>query len=142
MQSRGGVKRDLGGLRRRRLCAASLLAQGLSQAEVARRLGVSREAVRLWAAVLAERGLDELCHPSRLGRRPQLAPEDLSRISQALEAGPETLGLPTGPWTGQRVAALIERLYGVHHHRTHVCRMLHRLGWSFHRRRWEPAGGA
>ena len=33
-------------------------------------------------------------------------------------------------WTTQRIAALIERRLGVDHHRNHVGKLLHQLGWS------------
>ena len=50
------MKRDLKALQRRRLRAARLLTKGLPQAEVARRVGVSRQSVSAWAAKLEADG--------------------------------------------------------------------------------------
>jgi transposase len=45
MGNPAGVKRDFEGLERRRMAAAKLLQQAVSQSEVARRLGVHRQSV-------------------------------------------------------------------------------------------------
>ena len=45
-----GVGRDFEALERRRMRAASLLAKGLSQSEVARQVGAHRQSVSKWAA--------------------------------------------------------------------------------------------
>jgi transposase len=39
-------------------------------------------------------------------------------------------GLDTGPWTCARVADLIEERFGVRYHPAHVCRLLHKLGYT------------
>ena len=49
MGNAAGVRRDFEGLERRRMAAAELLKQGVSQSEVARRLGVHRQSVIRWA---------------------------------------------------------------------------------------------
>src|ERR1035437_9333 len=51
-----GVGRDFEGLERRRMRAARLLAKGLSQSEVARRVGAHRQSVSRWAAALHAQG--------------------------------------------------------------------------------------
>ena len=50
-----GVRRDFDALEARRLHAARLLERGLTQAEVARQVGVHRQSVSRWAYQL-ERG--------------------------------------------------------------------------------------
>jgi len=52
-------KRDFDELERRRMKAVKLFQQGLSQAEVARRLKVTRESVRRWWNQFAARGSRE-----------------------------------------------------------------------------------
>jgi transposase len=125
-------------MERRRLAAAKLLGRGLSEAEVARRVGVHRQSVNRWAKQLAERGMAGLKHPGRAGRKPRLSRSDLRRIERALKEGPEALGYPTSLWTTERVAHLIEEECGVKYHPGHVWRILKKLGWSCRR----PAGGA
>jgi transposase len=56
MGNAAGVRRDFAGLERRRMAAAELLRQGMSQSEVARRLGVHRQSVIRWARQLAQSG--------------------------------------------------------------------------------------
>src|SRR3990170_1292895 len=102
-----GVRRDFLALERRRLRAARLLAQGLAEAEVARRVGVQRQSVNRWARTLAEQGKQGLKHPGRAGRKPRLTPAARRQIMRALQRGPEAYGYPTNLWTTARVAWLI-----------------------------------
>jgi len=128
-----GVRRDFEALERRRLEAARLLRQGLSQGEVARRVGVHRQSVSRWARQLAEGGRASLKKAGRAGRKPRLSPADLRRVERGLKRGPEALGYGTGLWTARRVAKLIEQECGVQYHPGHVWRILRDLGWSVQR---------
>ena len=49
-----GTKRDLEAIEARRIAGARMLKRKMVQADVARELGVSRQAVSLWARQLAE----------------------------------------------------------------------------------------
>ena len=123
MGNPAGVKRDFEGLERRRMAAAKLLQQGVSQAEVARRLGVHRQSVIRWVRELRKSGRAGL---------------NLQAIEQALKRGPQALGYETALWTAPRVARLIEQRCGVRYHPAHVWRLLGQLGWSCQR----PVGRA
>ena len=133
MGNPAGVKRDFEGLQRRRMAAAKLLEQGVSQAEVARRLGVHRQSVIRWARELMKSGRSGLKKAGRAGRRPRLGTADLQAIEGALKRGPQALGYETALWTAPRVARLIEQLCGVRYHPAHVWRLLGQLGWSCQR---------
>lgn len=122
--------RDFEALERRRLAGATLLRQGTPQAEVARRLGVSRQSVSRWAKTVAEQGRRGLRLARRVGRPPRLSPADLRRVERALKAGPEAHGYATGLWTLARVATLIEAECGVRYSKPWVWHLLRRLGWS------------
>jgi transposase len=100
-----GVTFDRVKLERRRLQAARLLEKGLTQAEVARRVGVHRQSVNRWAQQLVEGGRDALKRAPRTGRPAQLASEDLRRIEAGLKRGPEALGYRTvsGPRGASRI---------------------------------------
>src|SRR5580692_3883355 len=52
-----------------------LLADGVSQAEVARRVGLRRRIVRKWAERFVERGLRGLDDAPRSGRPPRFSPD-------------------------------------------------------------------
>src|SRR5208337_5120830 len=107
MGNPAGVRRDFEGLEERRMEAARLLKQGVSQSEVARRLGVHRQSVIRWARQLERSGVRGLRRAGRAGRKPKLGAAQLQRIEQGLKRGPEALGYTTGLWTAGRVRELI-----------------------------------
>ena len=133
-----GVKLDRVQLERRRMRGARLLQQGVSEAEVARLVGVHRQSVNRWAQQLANGGRGALKRAPRTGRPPQLSAMDRKRIEQGLKRGPEALGYRTALWTAWRVADLIERECGVKYSTVQAWRVLRSLGWSPQR----PAGRA
>jgi transposase len=133
-----GMRRDFAALERRRVKAADLLQQGLSQSEVARRVGAHRQSVSQWAEALREKGRKGLKRAGRAGRRARLKAEDLKRIERGLKRGPEALGYGTSLWTSARVAHLIEEECGIRYHAGHAWRILRQLGWSCQR----PTGRA
>ena len=133
-----GVKRDFAALEHRRLQAVKFFEQGFSQAEVARKTGVSRESTRRWYNDWTSKGKAGLKQAGRAGRKPRLLPEQLQQLRRGLKEGPEVLGYGTGLWTSWRVADLIERQTGQKFHPGHVWRILRSLGWSCQR----PVGRA
>jgi transposase len=128
-----GVRRDFEALERRRLQGMRLLEKGLSQSEVARRLGVGHASVNRWARVLAELGPKGLKKAGRAGRKPSLSAQDLKRLEQGLLKGPEALGYETPLWTLWRVGHLIEQEFGVQYHKGHIWKILRQLQWSCQR---------
>lgn len=136
--ARVGARRDFEALERHRLEAAQLLKQGVWPAEVARRLGVSRQSVHRWQQRVAQDGRRALRKAGRAGRPPKLTAGDLRRLKRALLAGPEAQGYATGLWTLKRVAQLIETQCGVRYSQPRVWQLLRQLGWSCQR----PTGQA
>jgi transposase len=118
----------------RRLAAATLLRQGrFSQAEIARQLGVSRASVSRWAATLAQdgqRGLEARPIP---GRSPRLDDKAWARLGRLLDRGAMAAGFATERWTLKRIAALIEREFGIHYHPRYLERPLKAHGFSVQR---------
>jgi transposase len=127
-------------LERRRLRAAELFAAGILQAEVARRLGVSRQAVSTWHGRWNARGPDALRSKGPTGPTPRLSDEALAKVEQALQRGAVASGFTGELWTLERIALVIEHLTGVRHHPAHVWAILsYRLGWSLQRPRRRAA---
>lgn len=125
------IKRDFKAMEQRRFRALSLLEEGLSQAEIARRTKVSRQSVLRWNQQRLAGGKDALRAAGRAGRRPRLQPRQEQRLLKLLVAGPEAAGFPTPLWTLERVAKLIRREFGFPCHVTTAMRVLRdRLGWS------------
>jgi transposase len=121
-------------LEARRLEAAELFAQGRSQAEVARELGVSRQSAHVWHAAWQQGGVDALRSRGPTGPDPKLSATQLARVEEALLAGAMANGFDTDLWTLERVAVVITQLTGVRYHPGHVWVILrHRLGWTLQR---------
>lgn len=132
------MRRDFDALERRRFRAFGLLNKGLSEAEVARRVGVHRQSVNRWAKQIDDKGRAGLKQAGRAGRKSRLRETDLKRLELGLKQGPQALGYETHLWTLERVAELIERDFGVEYHPGHVGWLLKKLGWSCQR----PTGRA
>ena len=118
----------------RRLRAAELFAQGRSQAEVARDLGVSRQSAHLWHTRFEQGGVDALRSRGPSGPDPKLSDAQLATVEQALLAGAMANGFDTDLWTLERITVVIAQLTGVRYHPGHVWVILRRrLGWTLQR---------
>lgn len=115
---------------RRRLKAASFFIQGMSQAEVARRLKVSRTAVYYWHQTWERAGIVGLqAVPD--GRPSSLTPADWHKVERQLLKGPEAQGYATEIWTLPRIAVLVKKSTGVAYQtEAGVWKLLRSLGWS------------
>ena len=128
MGNPAGVRRDFEALEERRMEAARLLKQGVSQSEVARRLGVDRQSAVRWDRQLAQSGREGLKKAGRAGRKRLLSGAQPKQLERAFKRGPEALGYAGGLWTTNRVRGLIAEQCGVRYHEAHVWRILRRLG--------------
>ena len=118
----------------RRLAGATLLRQGrLSQAEIARKLGVSRASVCRWAATLAQEGLHGLEARPIPGQLPRLDEKAWTRLGRLLDRGAIAAGFATERWTLNRIAAVIEREFGISYHPRYLERPLKAHGFSVQR---------
>jgi transposase len=117
-------------LERRRRRAVELVKQGESPDDVAHFLGCGRSSVYTWLKLDRERpqALAAKAHP---GRTPRLSREQIAELEGLLLKGAKAHGWTTQLWTADRVAALIERHFGVRFHPEHVRKIVkRRLGWS------------
>src|SRR5215211_6846445 len=131
---RPAAQRERDRLQARRLRAGELFAAGVRQAEVARQLEVSAQAVSVWHRRWQTRGTDGLRSRGSSGPAPQLTDQQLATVEQALLQGAQAHGFVGELWTLDRIATVIERLTGVQHHPAWVWALLrHRLGWSVQR---------
>jgi transposase len=117
----------------RRLRARKLMRQGWKQRTIAAALGVTPGAVSQWLKRAAEVGIAALRNRIRPGPTPRLTPEQRARIPEVLAGGAEAYGFAGDVWTTARVAAVIERAFGVRCHPAHVSRLLRAVGWSLQR---------
>ena len=115
---------------RRREGARLLRAGKLSQAAIARQLGVSRAAVTLWKQALAVSGLRGLAARRVPGRPPQMSAHDWQRLLRMLKRGALRAGFETNRWTLPRIRSIIQREFDVGYSSAWVSRRLAQLGWS------------
>ena len=93
-------------------------------------VGVARQTVYTWKALLDEGGIDALRAVPGPGRPAKLDEVQLSQVRAALVQSPTEHGFGTELWTLKRVARLIERMRGVRFGQTQVWRILGSLGFS------------
>ena len=116
-------------LERRRRKAAKLFRRSVTQALIARQLGVSRTAVHYWHKEWKARGNTAL-DKKKVGPKGGLTVAVRKKIIRILERGPEASGYATQLWTLARVGKVITREGHVTYGQTQVWRILRSLGWS------------
>ena len=125
------AKRDMKAIEARRLEGARLLKRKVSQSEVARRLGVSRQSVSDWAKQLAAvNGAVGKLRSKPLGRPKHLDVAQCETLRQMLLQGALSAGFPTELWTIKRVRVLIKREFGVAYSSTGGWALLRSLGFT------------
>lgn len=115
---------------KRRLRAGRMLLAGKTPAQAAQAVGVARQTVYTWKALLDERGIDALRAMPTRGRPARLNDDQLQALARVLLDKPTEHGFGTELWTLKRVGVLIERLYGVKFGQTQIWRILGSLGFS------------
>lgn len=124
------VKKRLDEATKKRLRAGRMLLAGKGPSEVASAVGVARQTVYTWKALLDEGGIDALRAVPRRGRPAKLDEGQLAGLRRALLQSPTEHGFGTELWTLKRVGTLIKRMYGVEFGQTQVWRILGALGFS------------
>ena len=114
----------------RRKRALALLDRGLSLHEVGRRVGCAAVSVMRWRNARRRGGAQALKVRFSPGRPWKLDAAERKRLLRLLVKGPLAQGYRTNLWTTARIAELVEREFGVRHHRDHIGRLMHSLGWS------------
>lgn len=114
----------------RRQRAIELLQAGKAPAEVAEFLGVDRNTVYRWQRRYRREGKPGIAARTIPGRPPRLRPEQRDSLLRCLEQGARAHGFATDRWTQQRVAALIQSMFGVTFCPFHVGRILAATGWE------------
>jgi transposase len=115
---------------RKRLRAGRMLLAGKTPTQAAQAVGVARQTVYTWKALLDEGGIEALRTMPTRGRPARLDDAQLQALGRVLLDKPTEHGLGTELWTLKRVGVLIERLYGVKFGQTQIWRILGGLGFS------------
>lgn len=118
----------------RRLLAARLFRAGeLTPAEIARTLGVSRAAVSQWHTRWQHGGDRRLKTRATRHRPAKLSAAQWRMLGRILDRGAVASGFDTEQWTLKRIAAVIERRFGVTYHYRYLERPLKAHGFSVQR---------
>lgn len=115
---------------RRRRAVEMVEKEGLTQAEVARRIKVDGRTIRKWMEWHRGRGTRALRARPTPGRPTLLKTRELKRLEALLLKGAQAAGYATDLWSGPRVLELIHREFGVRYNISHVPRLLRKMGWS------------
>ena len=97
---------------KRHVRAGRMLLAGKGCAETAATVGVARQTVYTWKALLDEGGIDALRAVPDPGRPARLDAAQLAQVRAALLQNPTEHGFGTELWTLKRVGVVIERLHG------------------------------
>lgn len=118
-------------LEERRLEGGRLLKAGkLSQAEIARWLGVSRATVSDWAKTVEAKGICGLRKRKAAGSQSKLSSMQKQKLKYMLDRGALANGFPTDRWTLERVRQLIQQKFEIAYHPNYLNRLLRNLGFS------------
>jgi transposase len=113
----------------RRLRAVALVEAGLSQKDVARKLGVSKTSLSVWCKRCRQGGEAALRAKPRKARS-RLKPRQLQQLERILLNGPRRSGYATELWTLKRVVEVIEKRFGIRYSESNVWHILRRMNWS------------
>lgn len=115
---------------KRRKRAVRLYQKGLSQYKIAKKFGVSFEAVSKWVKAFEKKGLNGLKSGGKPGPKCKLKPEKQKAIKKAILKGPKASGYDTDLWTLQRLQALVKKISRVNYHQGHIWKIVVSLGFS------------
>jgi len=105
-----------------------------SQADIARKLGVTRGCVSQWLEAYRKAGdsLEGLDAKKHTGRPPQMTEEEKARLVRMIQRGAQYYGFETDLWTTERISKLIAVHFKMRkYHPDHVRKILHSLGLSW-----------
>ena len=102
--------------------------QGWRVSDLVRRLGLSDPTTRLWIKRFNAQGLAGLQDAPRSGRPPTYTPEQVAEVLAAALTAPQTLGLPFGSWTLDRLASYLHEQRGIAMKRSRIDELLGREG--------------
>ena len=102
--------------------------QGKRVIEVAEQLHLCDRTVRRWIYRFNEAGVEGLRDQSRAGRPPTYSEEQRSEVVAASLTDPQSLGLPFGSWTLDRLQAYLHEHKGIPIKRSRIAEILAQEG--------------
>lgn len=115
------------------MASVEMFRGGISESEIARRLGVTPQAVHGWHVLFKRGGEEALRKRRRTGRPSSLTPAERKRLAVILVAGAVRAGYSTDLWTTERVADVVKRRFEVDYTTVGVWKLLRSMGFSWQR---------
>ena len=115
---------------KRRAKAAKLFKQGVSHAEISRRLSVTPAAVTQWRHAYAHGGKKALASKGPAGFPSKVTPEKRKRFKVEILKGPLAHGYLTNLWTLPRLAAVLAKIVRVRYSEVWVWKIVRDLGFT------------
>lgn len=110
--------------------AGALFSKNMVQADVARQVGVSKSTICRWYKDWESRNKTEVGPAGRRGGVCRLSLAQLEQLKKELLRGPKAHGHSTELWTLARIAALIEKVFGVGYRTGSVWYLMRQIGFS------------
>ena len=107
--------------------------QGRTSGNIATLIDAPLSRVSEWIKNYELLGYESLLEGQRSGRPGQLADWQMQSLQDILDSGPVAYGYLSGIWNARMIKRVIQDEFGVTFHRSHVCRILHQLGFSVQR---------
>jgi len=124
------ARKRLSAAAKRRVRAGRLLLAGKGCADIAEAVGVARQTVYTWKALLDEGGIEARRAVPDPGRPARLSDTQRAQVRAALLQSPTEHGFGTELWTLKRVGIVIHQLSSIRFGQTQVWRILGTLGFS------------
>jgi transposase len=87
--------------------------EGLRIPEIALKLGLHHQTVRMWLKRFNLEGISGLDEDPRPGKTPTYSREQLGEVVAAALTNPQTLGLPVACWTLERLEAYLNEIKAI-----------------------------
>ena len=110
--------------------AGTFFGKGTRQADVARKLKVTRTAAHYWYTAWKQNGTAGLASKGRPGSKSWLTEAKKHQVERALLKGPRAFGYATDLWTIERVTRTIKQVAEVSYAPRSAWHVLGILGWS------------
>jgi transposase len=119
---------------RNRLIAIKYLYENKSRSEISKIIGCTYKTLTTWIDIFLRGGLEALVIPIKHNVKQRLSAEQKSELKEIiLNKSPLDYGIDRNMWTGEIIASVIYKKWGVSYKLARVYEILHDLGLSYQR---------
>lgn len=115
----------------KRILAILFVGDGYNKNDIAVKLHVSSESIRLWVIKFAVYGINGLYPKKSKGRYPKLTKNQRKELAEIIDNGPLAAGFSANCWRSPMIQNLIYSKYGVFYSVHYISQLLKNVGFSF-----------